>query len=73
MNQHVEQEPARRPDLYAENEHDYSQIAAEADISLLSTWDLFLILRAVEDDQMTAADARRRIETPGLVKGPSLA
>ena len=73
MNQHVEREPAKRPALYAENEHDYSRTAEEEDTSLLGTWDLFLVIRAVEDGRLNAEEARELIERPGLVVGPPLA
>jgi hypothetical protein len=72
MNQHMTLEPLRRPRLFESNEHDYPKQAEEMGVTLLSTWDLFQILRAVDDGQLSKTDARLMIRQPGLVNASTL-
>jgi hypothetical protein len=70
MNQHTGLEPRRRPALYEGNENDYPATARELGVTLLSTWDLFQILRLVEADELSTQQARSIIKQPGLVTAP---
>jgi hypothetical protein len=70
MNQHTTLEPKRRPALYEGNENDYPANARELGITLLSTWDLFQILRLVEAGELSIEQARSIIKEPGLVTAP---
>jgi hypothetical protein len=72
MNQYVLQEPMKRPRLYEGNEQSQA-LARDMDITVMSTWDLFQLVRSVEEGRVSKEDARRSVETPGVVElGPDL-
>jgi hypothetical protein len=73
MNQHtgLHRGPAERPGLYEGNEG-YQRLASSAGIGLLSTFELFLLLRLVDAGELTKAAARQLIKRPGLIKAPRL-
>ena len=70
MNQHVGTEPRARPDLFEGNENNYQELATGMEVGLLSTYDLFMLIRLVDMGQLTKAKAREIIKTSGLVKAP---
>jgi hypothetical protein len=70
MNQHTTLEPKRRPALYEGNENDYPATARDLGVTLLSTWDLFQILRLVDAGDLSTEQARSIIKEPGLVEAP---
>jgi hypothetical protein len=70
MNQHTAMEPAARPDLYEGNPNDYPQEAVELEVELLSTWELFRIVRGVAAATLTREQARELIKQPGLIRAP---
>ena len=68
VNQMHRDEPAKREPLFASSsDMDWPGHAAEVGITLVSTWELFKLLRAVAADHLTREQARSRLQQPGLL------
>jgi hypothetical protein len=71
VNQMHREEPARREPLYASSGNvDWPQHAAETGITILSTWELFKVVMAVEAGDQSKAQARAKLQEPGLLTLP---
>jgi hypothetical protein len=71
MNQHSEMDPAQRPDRYEGNENNYVEHAAALDVGLLSSYEFFKLIQAVQAGRLDKAAARELIKASGLIKAPS--
>jgi hypothetical protein len=66
VNQMHREEPARREPLYASSQDmDWPEHAAETGITLISTWELFKLIRAVDAGKLTRDQARAMLRQPG--------
>ena len=60
--------PDKRPALYSGDDSDIARAAAETDIGILSTVELYKLARAVLYGTITKCEAREQIKTFGLIK-----
>lgn len=65
-NQFCNERPDRRPALFETNPRTSRQ-ASESDVGLLSSWDLFQLVRRVAAGDVDMAAARATIRQPGLI------
>ncbi len=67
VNHDIENHPLRRPLLYSGESEQITETAAEQEIGILSTVELYKFALAVNDGLMTKADARDRLKAYGRI------
>lgn len=71
VNQMHQVEPAKRQPLYASSSDvDWAQEAVDHDVTLVSSWEFFKLVRAVEAEELTKDAARAALQQPGLFIAP---